>query len=365
MKIIQLVNSRRLRGAEIFAGQLTTELTNLGAEVHYVALYQEDGPLVAPENGKVIDLKGKRSRLINIVLIFRLCRLVLNFQPDVVQANAGDTLKYAVITRLFTRSRFKLVFRNASLISRYLRSQVGTCTTKFLLQQADAIISVSDASRRDTIGLIPELSGRTTVVPIGITFIPCKRSEALSGPGPHLVHVGGFSFEKNHAGLLRIFTHVKKEIPTAKLWLASDGPLRHQTELQARQLGIEASVTFLGSVSDPIDVIHAADALLLPSIIEGVPAVLLEAFWCGTPVVASSVGGIPEVVIHGETGWLVDPQDELAFADRVLSVLRDREGQATIIEAARRRVIAHHANEVIAKRFLAVYHQLTDQPEQK
>ena len=360
MKIVQLVNSRRRRGAEIFAGQLSRDLCAFGNEVHYVSLYKEVGPLLEIQSGIIIDLDGTRSASPDPFLVIRLCRVLMKVRPDVVQANAGDTLKYAVIARFLIRGKFKLVFRNASLISRYLRSGWSKWFTGFLLRQTDAILSVSEASRGDTLELFPALDGRTSVLPVGVDLQTCSKDVRITGPGPHLVHVGGFSFEKNHQGLLRIFARINQRIPAAHLWLAGDGPLIERMKEMSVHMGISGSLTFLGSVEEPLNIIHAADVLLLPSLIEGMPAVLLEAFWCGTPVVASRVGGIPEIVDHGVTGWLEDPADEQAFADRVIAVLNHSEERQMMIMKARERVDGQYDNRKIAARFLEVYCRLNN-----
>lgn len=136
--------------------------------------------------------------------------------------------------------------------------------------------------------------------------------------------VGRLSAEKGHFILIDAFEALRKRHPRVRLVLVGDGPLRADLEARCRELPDPSSVEFTGSL-DPASVaerMRSSSLVTLASFSEGVPVVLMEAFSHGRPVVASRVGGIPELVIHGEGGYLVSPGDpqELAEAmDRVLS----------------------------------------------
>lgn len=269
----------------------------------------------------------------------RLAELIRSFAPDVVQANAADTLKYAVLSKRIFGWKQPLLYRNASVLSRYTRSALSKWVTGFLLHQVQGIISVSKASAYDlaTVFRIPEK--RITCIPVGIEP-EAYRTDLLDGqPGFHLVHVGGFTFEKNHAGLIRIFQMLLVRLPEAKLWLVGDGPLRPQTEALVQELGLQQSVTFLGSRTDALSWIASADVLVLPSMMEGLPAVILEAFYTGTPVVAYAVGAIPEVLSE-RTGWPVKPDDAEGMANCIKQLVQD--------SATKRAERTQFANELVA-----------------
>jgi len=99
------------------------------------------------------------------------------------------------------------------------------------------------------------------------------------------------------------------------LAVAGDGSLRGALEERAQQLGLGTRVRFLGALDDIGPLLAAADAVVLPSLWEGLPLVLLEAMARSRPVIATAVGGVPEVVEHGTSGWLVPPSDVVALAD--------------------------------------------------
>ncbi len=143
---------------------------------------------------------------------------------------------------------------------------------------------------------------------------PEKRAQfrAAHGVEPEavvIVHVGRFVELKNHALLLQAFAQLKSTHPLY-LWLVGDGELRPAMEQRARELGIAERVRFWGVRSDVADILNAADIFTLPSKYEGNPMAVMEAMAAGLPVVASHVGGIPELVEDEHQGLLVPADDQ-------------------------------------------------------
>lgn len=288
----------------------------------------------------------------------RLARLIHSFQPDIVQANAADTLKYAVLSKLLFRWKQPLLYRNASVMSRYTPSFFSKTLTRMLLQQVDHVLSVSQVSAADQYSSFGMPKDKVSVLPIGVEPKEARTDLFREQRGFHLVHVGGFTFEKNHAGLIRIFQRVRERLPEARLWLVGDGPLRSATEQQVIQLGLQDLVTFTGNRENAVDYIASANVLLLPSIMEGLPAVILEAFYYETPVVAYAVGAIPEAVQEA-TGWLVPVGDEQGMAGQVLDIRNSsREQLAHRTIQAKKLVIDSYLNPVVAKHFADFYQSM-------
>lgn len=358
VRILQVIQKIQLRGAENFAAQLSAHMEAQGHELCIVALL--DGTDTLPYPGQIRVLNARLAhRFWDRGAWKRLAEIIRTFKPDIVQANSGDTLKYCVLSKLFFSWEAPIVFRNASVMSRYLTGGVTKYINRWLLSKVDHIISVSDASRDDLRALFSMPSSRFSVLPVGIERVVYGKVDAMDLPGPHLVHVGGFSFEKNHAGLLRIFQMVRAYFPQAQLWLVGDGPLRVSiTDMVHRQPWTDA-VHFTGFIRTPLDYIASGDVLLLPSVIEGFPAVIPEAFYCGTPVVAYEVGGIGSILTAHQTGFPVKPNDEKAFAEAVVRVLQmDDEQRRTITDAARNLVETTYLNEQLADAFIRVYQQI-------
>jgi glycosyltransferase involved in cell wall biosynthesis len=130
-------------------------------------------------------------------------------------------------------------------------------------------------------------------------------------------------------------------------------------EEDVRQLDLIDSVKFYEGVRNPLPYISAADILVLPSNIEGLPAVLLEAMFCKTPVVAYNVGGISEIV-NAQTGSLIEKDDEDNFVNAVLETSGNPDFEQ--IETAHMMVVKDYMNEEIAKKFVEVYEAAAPQP---
>jgi glycosyltransferase involved in cell wall biosynthesis len=149
-----------------------------------------------------------------------------------------------------------------------------------------------------------------------------------------------------------------KDMPYAQIRIAGEGPDRPRLEDLARVLGVEARVTFLGHRSDVPQLLAAADVFALPSLNEGLGLAALEAMAASRPVVASSVGGIPEVVVQGETGILVPPNDPRALAQALNDVLADARLAERMGAAGRRRVQAEFSADRAAQETAALWSEL-------
>jgi glycosyltransferase involved in cell wall biosynthesis len=356
MKIIQLVMARQFRGAEMFAAQLSRDLAKGGIDVRYIALYKNNETEFVPEGLDFIDLNETRGAL-NWSLIKKLRDVVREFNPDIIQANAGDTLKYAVLVKTLFNLRYKIVFRNASVVSHYIRTYPQKLFNAFLYRLVDRVLSVSELSKNDLLSLYPFCADKIEVIPNGITLNTVNKVHTFSEKQFNIVHVGGFTFEKNHEGLIRIFQQVHKTSENAKLWLIGEGPLKNRIHQIVADASLEKSIVFTGAVRNAADYIYSADALVLPSITEGLPGVLLEAFYCKTPVVAYDTGGIGEVVKNGKTGILIDKGNESAFVSAISSLVNPHQSPV-FLENAYRLVIDNFDNEIINRKFLNAYRHL-------
>jgi glycosyltransferase involved in cell wall biosynthesis len=287
-----------------------------------------------------------------------LAALISKERPDLIQANAGDTLKYAVLSKLFFRWDYPIVFRNASTISRYLRNSFARWTYAFLFRFVKHVVSVSQFSRLDFISTFPKMHHKVSVIPVAVDDSDEKvEGEALGG-NPCVLHIGGFTFEKNHMGLLSIFEKFRQRYPDAILTLVGDGPLRKEIEDLVVKRRLKKNVVFLGYQHNPSRYFKSAKCLVLPSIIEGLPSVILEAFQCRVPVVAYAVGGVSEIVLPGETGWLIGAKDEPAFVSAMIDVLEHPVGTAGISERAYQLVTQQFGLEDVARRFSALYAEI-------
>ena len=355
MKIVQIIHKIQNRGAETFACQLSNHLLNLGHEIKMVALY--NGMAKLPFEHEIIILdKNSSGTILNYKGWKKLATIIKDFNPDLIQANSGDTLKYSVFSKQMFGWKAPLIFRNASEVGRYLKSPIQKSLNRFLYKNVDWVISVSQASKNDLISLFPFLKDRVDVVGVGLESFGKQISKILKPIGEkHIIHVGGFSFEKNHVGLLDIFETLLEENKNFHLHLIGDGPLKKEIEGFVAEKNLTNKITFYGFVNDPLTYIQAADVLVLPSKIEGLPGVILEAMVCKTPVVAYNVGGISEV-LNPKTGNLISLGDNRSFANAVLEVLN--KSNKNQIDTAYSLVTNEFMNSQLALKFVNSYEKL-------
>ena len=183
--------------------------------------------------------------------------------------------------------------------------------------------------------------------------------------GSRLLFVGRLVPVKGIDTLLRAFAVALREQPDLTLDIVGDGPLRGVLEALAGALGLGGSVRFRGRVEDVGAEMEQATAVVVPSLGEGFGMVALEAAERGRPVVASAVGGLPEIVADGTTGVLVPPGDASTLATAIVALVHDAERAAAMGRAARERALAEFSLARCADRTDALYREALDRRESK
>ena len=361
-KILQIIQKRQLRGAEIFACQLSEELNKIGNTVDVVYLF--DGNASFPDfNLNLICLHAKaRKKLRDINAFRRLAEIVKDGGYNAVQANAGDALKYAVLSRLIWGWKAKIVFRNASLMSTYFKGWFHRSFNRWLLKKCDFIISVSEQSRHDLASFYPGALSKSLAIPIGTYTFEKVSPIARDVPSDEVVFVavGSFVPEKNHSFMLEVFNLFFRQNAKGYLWLVGDGVLRSAIVEKIDRLGIKDRVRFWGYRSDVISILKASDILLMPSVVEGVPAAILEASSCGIPVVASKVGGIPEVIENGVTGLCIPGWSAQEYVNGISTLVSDQSYRRKLVEASKEKFKEKFFIGKIAADFDSEYKRLTN-----
>jgi N-acetyl-alpha-D-glucosaminyl L-malate synthase BshA len=227
--------------------------------------------------------------------------------------------------------------------------------TKFSIEQSDRVTAVSAFLREETYRAFGCAGCDVIVIP---NFVSTAEYHPPTGdtrrrslaPDGHkvLVHVSNFRPVKRVTDVVRVFAGVRRELP-ATLVLVGDGPDRDAAEQEVDRLGLRRDVRFLGKVDDVAEILRGSDLFLLPSETESFGLAALEAMACAVPVLATAVGGLPEVVVHGETGFLSPKGDVEAMIANGLRVLRDGALQARMREAAARRSLEFAADRIVPR----------------
>ncbi|WNB16865.1 glycosyltransferase family 4 protein [Marivirga arenosa] len=358
MKILQIIQKPQLRGAEIFACQLSVELKGLEHAVNVLYLFGNENQKLEYNLNFQALLATQSKRFWDFKAYKKLAHIVEKGNYDIVQANAGDTLKYAAISKRLYNWKAQLVFRNANKMSAFIQSKPHLWLNQFFLSQMDYAISVSENCRQDLIQIYPKAKDISLTGTIGTFNFDHLNAIKRSSENKVWINVGSFVKEKNHGFLLEIFAEYLKDNQENELWLIGDGKLRTELEEQAKNLGIQQNVKFLGYQNNAVEYIKAADIMVMPSKIEGLPGVILEALSCGVPVIASNVGGIPEVVHNEQNGYVIEEFDKPSYISKIKKVLNDQKLTEKMSQNARKLIQEEFLMPKIAKRFESIYKEI-------
>jgi N-acetyl-alpha-D-glucosaminyl L-malate synthase BshA len=234
--------------------------------------------------------------------------------------------------------------------------------TRFSIAQSDALTSISQYLADETCRTFGNCA--VEVIPNFINAAEYRRREnealrrELAPRGEKLLmHVSNFRPVKRITDCIHAFARVKTQLP-ARLVMCGDGPEREGAEALARSYGIAADVVFAGQVPNIADYLSVADLLLLPSETESFGLAALEAMACETPVIATRVGGLPEVVRDGETGFLVALADTQAMAERAMEILSDERKQRAMGARGRAWAIERFNTEIVIPQYETLYERI-------
>jgi len=279
----------------------------------------------------------------------RLARVFRSWKADVIHAHNAKSLAYCSFAARLARVPAMIYTCHGE---RFGASRRQNLLFRFTANLVDAAVCVSHASERRCIkdGV---KAHRVHTIWNGIDVSRFSYAGPVAG-GP-VVMVGRLSPEKDVETLLRAIAIATRQEPTLRLLVAGDGPCLRDLKRTSDELGLAKSVEFLGNVSDVPALLRQASMSVLSSLTEGISLTLLEAMSCGLPVVATRVGGNPEVVAENETGMLVPPRDPEALAAAILRVWRNSELGRRMGLAGRHRVEAHFDVRRMIGRYESLY----------
>lgn len=361
--------------------------------------------VVATELGKALAARGHEIHFIAYSMPFRLDHFQENITFHEVHVNSYPLFEYPPYTLNLTSKMVDVVrfeqldvlhvhyaipHATSAVLARQILAQEGihipVVTTlhgtditlvgqdpSFLpvvtwsIEQSDGVTAVSEYLRRETVGCC-EVGCDITVVPNFIDAVRFRRQKkdhfkkVLSPNGERvLVHVSNFRLLKHAPEVVEVFARLRAENMPVKLLLVGDGPDRMATEIRARDLGVMDDVRFMGKQECVEEILSIADVFLMPSSSETFGLAALEAMACEVPVVASHAGGLPELIVNGETGFLCPIGDIDAFTEATRRILTEDGLHAGMAEASRRRAVEHFDVDRVVPMYESHYESVLEQ----
>lgn len=362
-----------LTDADVFAGterhmlDLARSLSALGVGVSVAcpspaaledAARQENLPTLAIPKRGLVDWQAART----------LARRLKSGQTDIVHAHNGRTaLAAAIAVRLAGRgqcimTQHFLEPNHATL--RGPKAAVSGEAHHWMVGQMSRILAISEAVRQAMLDRGEAPARKIIVVPNGISApepadaAQTRRALGIAADTPLVVCAARLEREKDIASLVSAMGSVKDAVPEVRCLVAGTGSQKAALEAQIERLNVAGAVTLLGFRADATSLMAAADIFVLPSLAEPFGLVLLEAMALGRPVIATRAGGPLEIVVDGETGFLVPPSSPEALADAVKRLIADPDAGRRLGENGLTRFQQYFTAARMAQATLAVYAEI-------
>ena len=308
-----------------------------------------------------IDQLGREiSPLRDLVATLRLARLIRRERPDILHTHTAKAGTVGRVAALLAGRRAPPIvvhtFHGHVLRGYFgpLRSRLFRLLERWLAARTTALIAVSPQVRDDLVSLGVAKPERFAVIRLGIELdqrvaggqngrLESRRYLGIPTDRFAVGWIGRMTAVKRTDDVLVAFKRLRDDGVDAVLCMVGDGPDREQLERRAHELGVVRDTLFLGYQEDVAPFYAAFDALVLPSSNEGTPVSAIEALAAGRPVVATRVGGVPDVVQEGEDGFLVEPGATDELADRLAQLARDPALRERMGRVGRERVLPRYA----------------------
>jgi glycosyltransferase involved in cell wall biosynthesis len=299
---------------------------------------------------------------VDLAAAWKLSRLIRQWKPAIVHAHDPHAVAMTALGLSFGAPEPRPKVIASRRVDFHLQ---GNAFSQWKYRQVDGFIAASGAIR-DILVADGIPAGRVVVVHDGIDVEKIANRQAadlhaeywLPHGAPVIVNVGALVGHKGQKFLIDAMPLVVREVPDARLVIFGEGELRAPLERQVKHLSLEKHVLLPGFREDVLSLMKSADLFVMSSITEGLGSAVLDAMAMGLAVVGTRAGGIPEAVVPGETGELVEPGDPRALAAAIVTLLEDPAKRRAYGEAGRRRVARQFDVEHLVTGTLAAYRRL-------
>ncbi len=340
MKIIQVMPEFGLAGAEIMCENLTNELIKLGHKVIVISMYDYHSAITQRLESAGVDVRylGKKPGL-DFSMILKMKKIFKQEMADVVHTHRYCA-QYAVPAAILAGIK-RRVHTIHSIASKE-NGKFARILNKFFFKYCGLVsVALSDKIRETVVEEYKIDSQNIPVVYNGVPLDKCliKNNYNIDSNRIVILHIGRFASVKNHIELINAICELKKEMNGVVLQLIGDGELKNDIEKHIADCKAEDYIEILGLKDNVFPYFQQADIFVLPSIYEGIPMTLIEAMGSGLPIIASRVGGIPDMIADGKEGLLCDPVAH-SIAEKIKKMITDKELRKTCAQEARNK--AHY-----------------------
>jgi len=348
-----------LGGIEIASQDISNQLVQKGKDVFVITSGKRNVTEKTNKNVAVYRVTKPRIKFLGSPLFwFKVFFALKKIKPDIVHC---QTVQMGVPGFLFNKIYKKPYIVWCHGFDVYFPWRFKKIISRVVLNSAAAVIALTN-------NMVSELQknygSRIFVLPDGIDSEKFKgfSKQAIRNKlkidykDKIVLFVGGLKEVKGIVFLIEAFKIINKKLPDARLFLVGDGPEKNNLENAVKEGGLEGKVTFIGKVENQKipEYMALADIFVLPSLSEGLGIVNLEAMASGLPIVATNVGGIPEVVKDGENGFLVDPEDSQKIAEKVLLLLEDS-GLRKNISDNNKEKVKKYSLDIVVEKLMGIY----------
>jgi len=352
MKIIQVMPEFGLAGAEIMCENLTNALISLGNEVVVISLFDYHSPITdrLESKGVRIEYLGKKSG-IDLSIISKLRKVFIDEKPDVIHTHRY-LLKYVIPAKRHMNIR---VIHTVHNIAKKENNKLDRTLNRYFFKHCQVTpVALTDMVKES---ILREYALQPDEVPVILNGVPlekCIKKEKYDfGEYINILHIGRYSEAKNHKEIIKAIVALHDSIPKIRIHFIGEGTYKEQIMKDITQARAQSFIIEHGTTSDSFKYLNEADIFILPSLYEGMPITLIEAMGTALPIVASKVGGIPDMIKDGEEGLLCEPTSE-SIAKTIMMLIKDQMLRETLGKNAAQKAMLYSAN-IMAESYTKVY----------
>jgi len=299
----------------------------------------------------------KNFIFIGLKNLIRLINLIKKIKPDVVNAHViGGSAFYVLTSKILLKYPLVSTVHGSDVRVFPHSLWFHKKMIPIALKHSDVITSSSEDLLRHLTRLVPDLKVKCITTHNGVNLRVFEDSEPFKNDNLYLFSMGRFVEEKGFDVLLPAFKRVSGEFPDIQLLIAGDGPQKERLMKIAESLDLAGNVKFLGAQEreNIVALLRGCEFFVLPSRRESFPVSILESMATRKTLVATTVGGIPEIVVNNVNGLLVEPENEVALANAIIRLLKDKALKEKLELNSKTTIKAYDIGNVCEK-YLSVY----------